>query len=145
MTTKAVVMWSPAVCGWRTSAYLASRCIWQKVGHHSKGPRAIFQKACGSLSPLDPSQTPEPRSRWNSSSFPERQIPCCQLPFTTFRMQLWWEGKFHIKISQQGNDGSAFTSHVNTVLTDNWRSFTLTKVSLQRQALLFVFLMVISP
>lgn len=54
-------------------AHLASTRIWQKVGHHSKDPRAIFQTAGGSLYLLDPSQTLGPHSHLNSSSFPGRK------------------------------------------------------------------------
>lgn len=54
-------------------AHLASTRIWQKVGHRSKDPRAISQKAGGSLYLLDPSQTLGPHSHLNSSSFPGRQ------------------------------------------------------------------------
>lgn len=49
--------------GWNTSTYLASRCIWQKVGLRSKAPHAISQTACESLFLLGPSQILEPRSR----------------------------------------------------------------------------------
>lgn len=53
-------------------AHLASTHIWQKGGHHSKGLRAISQTVGGSLYLLDPSQTLEPHSHLNSSSFPGR-------------------------------------------------------------------------
>lgn len=56
------IVWNVGECGWRFSAYLASTCIWQKVGHHSKGPHAISQRACGSLSLLGPWWILEPRS-----------------------------------------------------------------------------------
>lgn len=52
-------------------AHLASTRIWQKVARRSKDLRATSQTAGGSLYLLDPSQTLEPHSHLNSSSFPE--------------------------------------------------------------------------
>lgn len=140
MTTKAVLVWSPAVSvdeeplptwppdafgrRWDTTVKALVPFSKKPVDHF---PLLIHHKSLNLVHVRTP--VVSLKDKYHVVSFPLPHLRCDYSE----------EANITLKYI------TALTSHVNTVVTDYWRSFTLTKVSLQRQALLFVFLMVISP